>query len=114
MFTKILEVAAPKPMINPQEEFQKMFAFKNAIYEQAKLQYQRRGISEDVRLLVCQYSPTSLRNRGQWQFIFSLLLSPFEVHFKDKTVTEHRPPKRTIPRMRLLTLAMLSNDLRSE
>jgi len=33
---------------------------------------------------VCQYSPTSLRNRGQGQFIYSLLPSPFEAPFKDK------------------------------
>jgi len=32
-------------------------------------------------------------------------------NFKDKTVTEHRPPKQTIPRMRWLTLAMLSLGL---
>ena len=42
------------------------------------------------------------------------IISPFEAPFKDKTVTEHQPPKRTIPRMWWLTLAMLSNDLRSE
>jgi len=34
--------------------------------------------------------------RGKGQFTYSLLPSPFEVPFKDKTVTKHRPPKRTI------------------
>ena len=55
MFTKILEVAAPKPMINPQEEFQKMFAFKNAIYQQANLQYQ---LEKKFRLIYFQYLHT--------------------------------------------------------
>jgi len=48
---------------------------------------------------VCQYSPTSLRSRGQRKFIYSLLPQPTEAPFKDKIVTEHRTPKRTIPRM---------------
>ncbi|KAL9330668.1 hypothetical protein ACSQ67_000278 [Phaseolus vulgaris] len=39
-FGKIPEVAVPTPMINPQEESRKMFAFKNAIYQQANLRHQ--------------------------------------------------------------------------
>jgi len=72
----------------------------------------RTHLNHILDVPVCQYSPTSFRNRGQGQFIYSLLPSSFEAPFKDKTVTEHRPPKRTIPRMRWLTLAMLPNDLR--
>jgi len=51
-------------------------------------------------------SPISLRSRGQLQFKYSFLPSPFETLFKDKIVTKLHAPKRTIP----LNTMVDSND----
>ena len=51
---------------------------------------------------------TSFRNRDQEEFKCMFLIQPFEMPFKDKTMTKFWAPKQTIPRMWWLTLGMLS------